>query len=95
MRMMLRTQVSAVEGSKAIKSGDMMKAMTAFFEKFKPEAVYFTNYDGMRTGFCVFEMNSPHEMPLIAEPLFDLGYTVQFAPCMTPDDFGKAMAEAG
>jgi hypothetical protein len=93
MRMMLRTQIDALQGGKAIRSGEMMKAFTAFVEKYKPEAVFFTNFDGMRTGISVFEMKSPHEMPLIAEPLFDLGYSVQFAPCMTPADFEKAMAE--
>jgi len=94
MRMILRTQVDAMQGGQAIRSGEMMKAFTAFVEKYKPEAVFFTNFDGMRTGFCVFEMKSQHEMPLIAEPFFDLGYTVQFAPCMTPEDFQRAMTES-
>ena len=39
MRMMLRTHIDAIEGSKAIKSGALQKAIGAFIEKFKRNRV--------------------------------------------------------
>ena len=90
MRMMLRLQIDATRGSEGGKSGATLKAIAAFIEKHKPEAVYFTNYDGERTGFFVFDMKDAHEMPVVCEPFLDLGARVQLAPCIVPGDFAAA-----
>ena len=95
MRVMLRLQIDAIRGSEGIKSGATQKAIAAFVEKHKPEAVYFTNTDGERSGFFVFDMKDAHEMPIVCEPLFDIGARVQISPCMTPDDLQKAFAAIG
>ena len=58
MRMMLRTHIDATHGSDALKSGAVQKAISAFMEKFKPEAAYFGLESGKRTAFFVFNPSS-------------------------------------
>lgn len=95
MRMMLRTNLDAVEGSEAIKSGALQKAIGAFMEKFNPEAAYFTVDNGMRSGLYVFDLQASHQMPEVGEPFFNLGCKVTLAPCMTPEDLQAGFAAAG
>lgn len=95
MRMMLQVQIDAVDGSEALESGDMQSAIRAFSEKFKPEATYFTIYDGMRTAFFVFDMKDSSQMPAIGEEFFALGADVQLTPAMTADDLTKGLEAAG
>lgn len=95
MRMMMRVHFDPSGGSAALKSGAAQKAIGGFIEKFKPEATYFTEVDGERAGFFVFDMKSSDQMPEIAEAMFDLGARVHVAPCMTPDDLKNGLIAAG
>ncbi len=95
MRMLLRTHLDAREGSEAIKSGALQKAIEAFVEKFTPEAVYFTVENGTRSGLYVFDLKDSHQMPQVGEPFFDLGCKVTLTPCMTPADLQAGWAAAG
>ncbi|MDR3373180.1 MAG: hypothetical protein P4L98_05560 [Ancalomicrobiaceae bacterium] len=95
MRMMLRTHIDAIKGSEALKAGALQKAIGAFIEKFKPEATYFTNDNGMRTGIFFFDMKDSNLMPVIAEAFFDVGCTVTLQPCMTPEDLHAGLAAEG
>jgi len=95
MRMMLQVQIDAVDGSEALESGDMKKAIGAFSEKFKPEAAYFTVHDGMRTAFFVFDMKDASQMPVVAEEFFALGADIHLAPAMTMGDLRKGLEDSG
>ncbi len=95
MRMLLRTHLDAIEGSEAIKSGALQKAIGGFIEKFKPEAAYFTVDNGTRSGLYVFDLKESYQMPQVGEPCFDIGCKVTLTPCMTPDDLRAGWAAAG
>lgn len=95
MRMLLRTHLDAANGTEAIKSGALQKTIMAFVEKFKPEAVYFTVENGMRSGLYVFDLTESYRMPEVGEPFFDIGCKVTLTPCMTPDDLRAGWAAAG
>ena len=95
MRMMLRIHIDATDGSAALKSGALQKAIGAFSEKFKPEAVYFGLVSGQRTGFFVFDMKDSNQCPQIAEAFFDAGCDIHLSPCMTPDDLRAGLGAAG
>lgn len=95
MRMLLRTHLEATQGSAAIKSGALQKAIGTFIEKFKPEAVYYTVDNGTRSGLYVFDLKAAHQMPEVGEPFFDIGCKVTLTPCMTPDDLRAGFDEAG
>jgi hypothetical protein len=95
MRMMLRIHIDAANGSAALKSGALQKAIGAFTEKFKPEATYFGLEGGQRTGFFVFDMKSSDQCPAIAEAFFDTGCDIHLTPCMTADDLRTGFSAVG
>lgn len=95
MRTMLRINIEALKGSEALKSGAMHKAIMGFVEKFKPEAAYFADHEGMRSGYFVFDMKSSQQMPEISEAFFDLGCKAAISPCMTQDDLQAGFAAVG
>ena len=95
MRMMLRIHIDATDGSEALKSGALQKAIGAFTDKFKPEATYFGLESGARTGFFVFDMKNSNQCPKIAEAFFDAGCDIHLSPCMTPDDLRAGLGAAG
>lgn len=95
MRTMLRIHVDAAKGTEALKSGAMQAANRKFIEKFKPEAVYFTVDDGMRSALFVFDMQASHQMPEVCEDFLFLGCKVSLLPCMTPEDLHAGFTAVG
>jgi len=74
-------------GNNGVKDGMLPKTVMSFVEKFKPEASYFSTFDGRRTAFFVFEMSDAKMIPSAAEPFFmGLHAEVQFAPAMNLED---------
>ena len=54
-------------------------------ERWKPEAAYFTTFDGRRTAFFVFDMPDASAIPPFAEPFFqELDAEVQISRSSTP-----------
>lgn len=87
MRMMVRVRIPAAAGNKAIKDGSLPKIMQSFADKHKPEAMYFTTFDGDRTMYAVFDMAATSQMVAVAEPFFmGLDAQVAYAPVMNPQD---------
>jgi hypothetical protein len=92
MRMVMTMQMDAEVASAAIEDGSMAKMMDSTMERFKPEAVYYTTRDGLRTVYVFFDLTEPSRMIDIAEPLFSgLKAKIDFAPAMTPDDVRQGM----
>jgi hypothetical protein len=62
-------------------------------EKWKPEAMYFTTFNGRRTAIVVFDLPDSSGIPAFAEPFFTaLNADVQFSPAMNADDLQKGLA---
>jgi hypothetical protein len=60
-----------------------------------PEAAYFTAQDGKRTGFIVFDLKEPSDIPSIAEPFFmGVNADIDMSPCMTPEDVRVGLEKA-
>ncbi len=57
----------------------------------KPEHVWFSERDGKRGGILIVNVDSPSDVPRLAEPWFlTLNAEVEFRIAMTPEDLGRA-----
>jgi len=87
MRTLATIALDTPTANAALKSGELMKVMSATVERLKPEAAYFGVRDGRRTAYIIFDMKSPAEMPPYFEPMFNvLEASVELQPIMNADD---------
>lgn len=83
-------------GNRAVKDGTLGTVMQRAAERWKPEAMYFTTFDGRRTAFMVFDLPDASDIPPFAEPLFmELNADVQLAPAMNGEDLQKGFSRLG
>ena len=96
MRVMAKISMPVESGNRAIKDGTLGATMQRAAERWKPEAMYFTTFDGRRTAFMVFDLPDSSDLPPFAEPFFrDLNADVQLAPVMNGDDLQKGLSLLG
>jgi hypothetical protein len=95
MRTLLKEVFGLDATNDAIRGGTMADVQQALLDRVKPEAAYFGAENGHRTGYIVFDLTDPADIPIIAEPLFQkLGADVSFMPVMDLDDLQKGLAAA-
>src|SRR5690242_1060003 len=70
MRVLLQTIFPTEPFNELVKSGKIGAIMQRIMEDVKPEAVYFTEQDGKRSGLFVINLASPSDIPKVAEPFF-------------------------
>jgi hypothetical protein len=96
MRVMARISMPAEAASRAIQDGTMGATMERAVERWQPEAMYFTTFDGRRTAFMVFDLPEVSDMPPFAEPFFrELNAEVQLAPVMNGSDLRQGLSRLG
>lgn len=92
MRIMLRAQADCDSGNMAIGDGSIGAIFDKVFGICQPEATYFLTERGKRTVYAIFDMKTPDQIPMIAEPLFQgLGATVEFMPVMNQSELGAGL----
>jgi hypothetical protein len=92
MRMLLKFKVPVERGNQAFKDGSLAATIQSLIEELKPECAYFGPDEGERSGFMVFDMTDPAQIPKIAEPLFTaLHAEVDFFPVMNADDLKRGL----
>jgi hypothetical protein len=75
----------------AVKDGTAGAKLKKIMDALKPEAAYFTELNGKRTGIFVVNVSDASQIPALAEPLFlTFEADVQFHPTMTPADLERA-----
>jgi hypothetical protein len=95
MRMLLKFEFGLSATNEAIRTGALAGINEVLMASTKPEAAYFGTENGRRTGYIVFDMVDPAQIPVIAEPLFQgVDSTVQFIPVMNADDLQRGLAAA-
>lgn len=75
----------------AVRNGTVGATIKKILYDANPEAAYFTEIDGHRTGIIVVDVPTAADIPRFAEPWF-LGFNaaVKFRPAMTPADLAHA-----
>lgn len=67
----------------AIRDNTMEKILDSALSALKPEAVYFGAKNGKRTGYIVFDLADPSDIPTACEPFFqDLDAKIELIPVM-------------
>lgn len=91
MRMLVHAKFPHQEFNEAVKDGSVAEKIKRILDEAKPEAVYFTNYDGRRGVIMIVDLADPSKVPSLAEPWFLVfNAEVEFHVVMTPDDLGRA-----
>ena len=92
MRFIVRAKIPTEAGNKMVKDPNFIRNLEDYMNKIKPEASYFFEVDGKRTMGFVVDMHSTDQIPMLSEPLFQLGAEVEFHPVMSLDDLKKAVS---
>ena len=70
MRMLLHAMFPTEPFNALVRDGKAGEILQKILEELKPEAVYFTEEDGMRAALLVVEVAGASDIPKIAEPFF-------------------------
>jgi hypothetical protein len=91
MRCLLKISIPTEIANKCVIDGSLGKTIESILNDIKPEAAYFCEEQGVRTGFVFCNVKEESEIPAIAEPWFlAFGARVEFHPAMTLADLKKA-----
>lgn len=91
MRFLVKVNIPVEAGNAAAKAGKLGITIQAILADQRPEAVYFTDDKGQRTGYLFLEMGDASQIPAIAEPWFlAFNASIEIHPVMVPDDLGRA-----
>ena len=91
MRFLLKVNIPVDAGNAAAKAGKLGETIRSILKDLKPEAAYFTDDNGQRTGFIVLDMKDASQIPAIAEPWFlAFNASIELHPVMIPEDLAKA-----
>ena len=74
-----------------VKKGKAGEILGKIQQELKPEAVYFTEQEGKRSGIYVVNLNQASDIPKLAEPFFlNFNADCRIQVVMTPEDLMKS-----
>lgn len=95
MKMLLMVEFPHEPFNSYVRDGKVGEIIRRILESIKPEAAYFTEQDGMRTGIFLINVQDSSEIPAFAEPFFlNFEASCKFRLAMSPEDLQKAGLEA-
>jgi hypothetical protein len=95
MRMIMHVYMPVDVFNAAVRDGSAGAKMQKILADQKPEAAYFTEYHGQRSGILIVNLNQASEIPKFAEPWFlTFNAKVELHPAMTLQDLGASGLDA-
>lgn len=91
MHMLLKVNIPVETGNAAIRNGSLGTTIKRILDELKPQAAYFSEEDGERTGYIFFDMKEASHLPAVAEPWF-LAFNARITvrPAMSLHDLADA-----
>ena len=91
MRCLLKVSIPTEIGNDRVVDGSLARTIESILNDLNPEAAYFAEENGARTGFVVCNVKDESDIPAIAEPWFlAFNARVEFHPAMTVVDLKRA-----
>ena len=91
MRFLMKVTMPDEPFNNFVKNGSAGEKMQQILTELKPEAAYFIEMNGLRTGILIVNLDNTSDMPAKAEPWFLLfDAQVEFHPAMLPEDLAKS-----
>ena len=96
MRYLVKFSFPVDVGNAQVDDPEFGNKMQEMLKDVQAEAAYFTAVEGQRGGYIVTNLEGAHEIPKVAEPLFQwLKADIEFIPVMLPEDLAKAGPDIG
>lgn len=93
MRFLITVILDTEKANAVTKAGKLGSTIQSILEGMKPEAAYFSDTDGQRSGYIICNVDSADQIPALAEPWFlAFNAKIQFKLVMIPQDLAKASA---
>jgi hypothetical protein len=91
MRCLLKVSIPTDRGNERVIDGSLGRTIESILNDLQPEAAYFAEEQGARTGFIFCNVKEESDIPAIAEPWFlAFNARVEVHPAMTVADLKKA-----
>ena len=93
--MLLHAKIPHETFNAAVRDGSAGQKLNRILEATKPEAIYFTEFEGQRSAILIINLDDPSKVPMFAEPWFlTFNADVEFHVAMTPEDLARAGLDA-
>lgn len=91
MKILLSIKFPTERFNSIVRAGNLDGTMNQIMESIKPEAVYFTERDGLRGAIMIVNITEPSQIPALAEPFFlKFDAKVELHTVMSKEDLQKA-----
>lgn len=95
MKMLLTVEIPHEPFNSLVRSGKAGEILGRILESIEPEMAYFTEQDGTRGGVFVVDVQTPSDVPRLAEPFFlHFQADCRFRIAISPEDLQQAGLEA-